>query len=56
MNFSDLVNRPARADFPAKATPRMEAIMTDIAIDDLLSRRRPGHALEQPFYTSPELY
>lgn len=26
------------------------------SIDDLLARRRPGHALEQPFYTSPAVY
>ncbi|KGJ01506.1 aromatic ring-hydroxylating dioxygenase subunit alpha (plasmid) [Paracoccus versutus] len=25
-------------------------------IHDLLARRRPGHALEQPFYTSAEIY
>ncbi|WP_295045771.1 aromatic ring-hydroxylating dioxygenase subunit alpha [uncultured Paracoccus sp.] len=27
-----------------------------IDIHSLLSRRTPGHALEQPFYTSPEVY
>ncbi|MDQ7774721.1 MAG: aromatic ring-hydroxylating dioxygenase subunit alpha [Paracoccus aminovorans] len=26
------------------------------SIHDLLARRRPGHALEQPFYTAPEIY
>lgn len=29
---------------------------TGIDIQSLLARRRPGHALEQPFYTSPEVY
>ncbi|MFC3631195.1 hypothetical protein ACFOM8_17275 [Paracoccus angustae] len=27
-----------------------------IDIHSLLARRKPGHALEQPFYTSPEMY
>ncbi len=26
------------------------------SVEDLLARRIPGHALEQPFYTSPEIY
>lgn len=29
---------------------------TAITIHDLLARRAPGHALEQPFYTSAEVY
>lgn len=29
---------------------------THAPLPDLLSRRVPGHALEQPFYTSPEIY
>ncbi|MEH6774720.1 MAG: aromatic ring-hydroxylating dioxygenase subunit alpha [Cereibacter changlensis] len=29
---------------------------TETSIQTLLARRRPGHALEQPFYTSPEIY
>jgi stachydrine N-demethylase len=26
------------------------------SVEDLLARRNPGHALKQPFYTSPEIY
>ncbi len=29
---------------------------TNTNLHDLLARRIPGHALEQPFYTSPEIY
>ena len=35
---------------PSHRTPAM------IDIHSLLARRIPGHALEQPFYTSPEVY
>ncbi|WP_343315776.1 aromatic ring-hydroxylating dioxygenase subunit alpha [Brucella sp. BE17] len=29
---------------------------TPLSIQELLAHRRPGHALEQPFYTAPEIY
>ncbi|MEJ5022756.1 aromatic ring-hydroxylating dioxygenase subunit alpha [Ochrobactrum vermis] len=27
-----------------------------VSVPELLARRKPGHALEQPFYTSPDIY